>query len=60
MSDRPYDIAVSRNFAAWLDSVGASLCFSTYEMGELIFAGLRADGKLQFTARSTLGGRTAG
>ena len=52
MSDRPYDIAVSRNFAAWLDSVGASLCFSTYEMGELILAGLRADGKLQFTARA--------
>lgn len=52
MSERPYDIAVSRNFSAWLDSVGASLAISTYEMGELILAGLRGDGKLQFTARA--------
>jgi uncharacterized protein (TIGR03032 family) len=51
LSDRSYDISVSRHFPAWMAEVGASLCFTTYEAGAVLLAGLREDGKLQFTAR---------
>ncbi len=51
MSDRAYDISVTRHFPAWLAEINASLCFTTYEAGAVLLAGLREEGHLQFTSR---------
>lgn len=41
MNEPNFDFAVSRNFPAWLEEVGASLAISTYELGSLVLVGVR-------------------
>jgi uncharacterized protein (TIGR03032 family) len=46
------EISASRQFTAWLAETGASLAFSTYQIGKLFFIGLRPDGELSVFERS--------
>jgi len=46
------DISVSRQFTAWMAETGASLAFSTYQIGKLFFIGLKPDGQLSVFERT--------
>jgi hypothetical protein len=41
-----FALSTSRGFPAWLGSLGASLAFTTYQAGKLLFLGLKPDGTL--------------
>jgi len=46
-ADQPrLEINVSRGFTAWLADMNASLAFTTYQVGKLLFLGVKPDGKL--------------
>lgn len=47
-----FALTASRGFNAWLTSVGASLAFTTYQAGKVIFLGLKPDGSLSLFERS--------
>ena len=46
------ELSGSRQFASWLNEVGASLAFTTYQAGKLFFIGCQADGRLSIFERS--------
>ncbi len=46
------EISTSRQFASWLNEVGASIAFSTYQTGKVFLIGLKPDGSLQLFNRS--------
>jgi uncharacterized protein (TIGR03032 family) len=45
-------LTTSRHFLDWLNSLGASLSFSTYQAGKLFFLGVKPDGKLSIFERT--------
>lgn len=47
-----FALTTSRGFGSWLFSVGASLAFTTYQAGKIIFLGLKPDGSLSIFERS--------
>jgi hypothetical protein len=47
-----FALSTSRGFPAWLGSLGASLAFTTYQAGKLLFLGLKPDGTLSVFERS--------
>jgi uncharacterized protein (TIGR03032 family) len=46
------ELAVSRQFTAWLAEQRVSLAFTTYQIGKLFLVGLDADGRLSVSERS--------
>jgi uncharacterized protein (TIGR03032 family) len=47
-----FALTTSRGFPSWLDQVGASLAFTTYQAGKLLFLGLKPDGSVSIFERS--------
>ncbi|MDH5752261.1 MAG: TIGR03032 family protein [Deltaproteobacteria bacterium] len=45
-------IDVSRQFTSWLNEIGSSIAFTTYQAGKLFMVGLGNDGKLSVFERS--------
>ena len=46
------ELSGSRQFASWLNEVGASLAFTTYQAGKLFLIGCQTDGRLSIFERS--------
>jgi len=51
-SQEKFALTTSRSFNGWLDSLGGSLAFTTYQAGKVFFLGLKPDGKLSVFERS--------
>lgn len=47
-----FALTTSRGFNSWLAGVGASLAFTTYQVGKVIFLGFKPDGSLSVFERS--------
>ncbi len=47
-----FALSASRGFPAWLNSIGASIAFTTYQAGKVFFIGLKPDGRLLIFERS--------
>ncbi len=47
-----FELTASRQFSAWLAEQNASLAFTTYQAGKLIFVGAGADGRLSVFERT--------
>jgi uncharacterized protein (TIGR03032 family) len=47
-----FALTSSRNFPEWLARTGASIAFTTYQVGKLFFVGLKAEGGLSVFERS--------
>ncbi|MEM9384546.1 MAG: TIGR03032 family protein [Pseudomonadota bacterium] len=48
----PFEISVSRQFLPWLVEVGASLAFTTYQVGKVFWIGIKPDGRLELFNRT--------
>lgn len=48
----PVTLDASRGFLFWLDGVGSSLAFTTYQVGKVFVAGLNDQGRLSVTERT--------
>ncbi len=46
------ELTGSRQFSSWLEEVGVSLAFTTYQAGKLFLIGLQTDGRLSVFERS--------
>jgi len=50
--DPKLTLTQSRGFGGWLESVGGSLAFTTYQAGKVFFVGLQDNGRLSIFERS--------
>ncbi len=50
--DPVFELTTSRQFESWLAESGASLAFTTYQVGKIFFIGLKDDGKLSVFTRT--------
>jgi uncharacterized protein (TIGR03032 family) len=51
-ADEKFALSSSRHFPEWLDRMGASLAFTTYQAGKLFLVGLGRDGRLAVFERT--------
>jgi len=47
-----FALTTSRGFPAWLNSIGGSIAFTTYQAGKVFLIGLKPDGRLSIFERS--------
>ena len=47
-----FALTTSRGFPAWLNSIGGSIAFTTYQAGKIFLIGLKPDGRLSIFERS--------